>query len=680
MKNLNSQQKDSVAYINGPLLVLAGAGTGKTTIITEKIVHLVDSFFAQPQQILAVTFTNKAANEMRHRVAEKIGDIHKNIWLGTFHAIALRILRHHATEILSSNNFNIIDVEDQFKILKKVIIDFEVDIKEYPVKNYQYQIERLKDKALLPEDISEQDNSYLPFFKNIYQQYQKQLQKNNVLDFGDILLYNIKIFQKNPDVAKYYKDKFSYILVDEYQDTNRAQYQWLLHIINNNENICCVGDDDQSIYSWRGAEIANILKLEKDFPKVKIIKLEENYRSTKNILEVAAKVIKENQDRHDKTLWTNNDNGNEVLLKSFESGKIEAQEIANQIKNYEGNLNDIAILFRAGYQTRIFEEVFINSSVAYKIIGGLRFYERKEIKDVISYLRIVLNPHNDIAFERIINLPRRGVGKVAMDKLLIIANKQDISLFSAIKVEINNNIAKKPLVDLVMQIENWQKSFSDSYNLADLARDILEDCGYLKMWQLQKTPEAQSRYENLQEFINSLKDFTTIEQFLEHISLISDSEDAQNHKPMVNLMTVHAAKGLEFENVFIPGLEEGIFPNSKSFFEPKAIEEERRLLYVAITRAKKNLFLSFALGRFKYGSWENTISSRFINNIRICDDDFSQGDNSVISDIEDKSFAIGSKVFHKKFGHGIIKAIEDNKGKIFFSNFGLKTIMLEFLI
>jgi DNA helicase-2/ATP-dependent DNA helicase PcrA len=621
-QGLNPQQQEAVKYTDGPLLILAGAGTGKTTVIIEKITYLIDSFFAQPNEILAVTFTNKAANEMRHRIASKIGEIEKNIWIGTFHSIALRILRRHAAEVFDSINFNVIDAEDQFKILKKTAIDAGVDLKDYPIKNYQYQIERLKDKALLPEDISYKNEYNLPEFTKIYTQYQNQLRRNNFVDFGDILLYNIKIFQKNPEIAKYYQNKFSYILVDEYQDTNRAQYQWLLHITNKKQYICCVGDDDQSIYSWRGAEIANILKLKKDFPKAKIIKLEENYRSTKNILQIASKIIKENHERHDKTLWTNGDQGSEVVLKSFSSDKKEAQGIANIIKNIDSDFRNIAILFRAGYQTRIFEEVFINSSIPYQIIGGLRFYERKEIKDAISYLRISLNPNNNLAFERIINLPRRGVGKVAMDNLLQISSNQNCSLFEAVKFEIEKGKVKRPLKDLLMQINLWQQALKNDYNLANLAQNILTDCGYFQMWKAQKTPEAQSRAENLQEFINSLKDFENLEQFLEHVSLVSDNENKQNQTSMVNLMTVHAAKGLEFENVFIPGLEEGIFPNSKAMFEEKSIEEERRLLYVAVTRAKKNLFLSFARGRFKYGSWENSISSRFIKDIVISGDNF----------------------------------------------------------
>ena len=678
MQSLNSQQQEAVLCVDRPLLILAGAGTGKTTVIIEKITHLINSFFAQPHEILAVTFTNKAANEMRQRIAKKIGDSEKNIWIGTFHSMALRILRRHAQEIFDSINFNVIDAEDQFRILKRVIVEAGVDLKEYPVKNYQYQIERLKDKALLPEDIANNSHSNLPKFYQIYCQYQHQLKKNNAIDFGDIILYNIKIFQKKPEIAAYYQDKFSYILVDEYQDTNRAQYQWLLCLVNKNQYICCVGDDDQSIYSWRGAEVANILKLEKDFPRIKIVKLEENYRSTKNILHIASKIIKENQDRHDKTLWTSGQQGSEVVLKSFVNDKQEAEAIANNIKDLAVDYGDIAILFRAGYQTRIFEEIFINASVPYKIIGGLRFYERKEIKDAITYLRIALDPNNDLAFERIINLPKRGVGKVAMEKLSQIANHRQCSLFEAVEFELDQGRVKAPLKNLITQIHFWREALKNNYNLVDLAQNILTECGYLQMLNVQNTPEAYSRAENLQEFINSLKDFINLEQFLEHISLVSDNENTQNQTSMVNLMTVHASKGLEFDSVFIPGLEEGVFPSNKAMFDEKAIEEERRLLYVAITRAKKNLFLSFAQGRLKYGSWENSISSRFIKDIAISNEN-NQEFNQEIDNSKQEEVYIGKKVFHKKFGFGFVRSNIDNKVTVFFDKVGVKTIISEFL-
>jgi len=704
--NLNLTQKEAILHQGSPLLILAGAGTGKTRVLTERIIYLINSYLANPHQILAVTFTNKSAFEMKHRIASQIGDLSGNIWMGTFHSIATRILKRHPEIVGLKSDFSIIDADDSLRLIKKIAEDLHVDFKEFPAKNYQYQIERLKDKALFPENLSTNHMERLPKFLEVYQLYQSRLQSLNCADFGDLLLYNLKIFSKSPKTLEYYQQKFHHILVDEYQDTNNCQYQWLVKLAGSAQNICAVGDDDQSIYSWRGAEITNILRFEKDFINTKIIRLEQNYRSTHNILKAASYLIGHNKNRHKKTLWTNDIGGEKIKLLTFISDRMEATGIAEIIFNLQRvekiSLNNIAILVRAGYQTRSFEEMFMVSGLPYRIIGGLKFYDRKEIKDIIAYLRVVQNLSDDLALERIINLPKRGLGVAGLDKLMRKASNEKSSLFLAIKRSVLDKIlagkSKQTMGDLINNLEKWQSTIP-LVSLSELAKKILEDSGYIQMWQNEKTPEAATRLENLQEFVSSLADFESLAAFLDHISLVSDEKIDQNKnadKEMVTLMTVHSAKGLEFETVFIPGLEDGVFPSSRAMQERNGTEEERRLLYVAITRAKKLLYLSFAQNRFTFGQMQPALPSPFlrelpeevIDNCQILgQSNFSENKPAIKyyypenkTQKAQKDSIIGRRVFHQKFGYGKVLEVDGEKLKIKFEKADIKTIMQNFII
>ncbi len=702
--NLNPAQKEAVLHQGSPLLILAGAGTGKTRVLTERIIYIINAYLANPQQILAVTFTNKAAFEMKHRINLQIGDLANNIWMGTFHSIATRILKRHPEIVGLKSDFTIIDSDDSLRLIKQITIDLNIDSKEFPPKNYQYQIERLKDKALLPADLSNNSFERLPKFLEVYERYQNRLQALNCTDFGDLLLYNLKIFSASPEVLQYYQNKFQYLLVDEYQDTNNCQYQWLLKLAGKTQNICAVGDDDQSIYSWRGAEIANILRFEKDFSGTKIIRLEQNYRSTSNILKAASHLIKNNQHRHGKTLWTDSAKeniGEKIKLLTFMSDRMEATGIADIILDLQRkdkiNLNHIAILVRAGYQTRSFEEMFMSNGLPYRIIGGLKFYDRKEIKDAIAYLRIVQNYADDLALERIVNLPKRGLGEAGLDKLMNKARDEKSSLFLAIKRSVANNElkgkSKQALSDLINNLEKWQSSIS-LISLSDLAKQVLENSGYIQMWQNEKTPDADARVENLQEFAGSLAEFDSLAAFLEHVSLVSGDEKIDRNKEMVNIMTVHSAKGLEFEVVFIPGLEEGVFPSGRATQERNGMEEERRLLYVAITRAKKLLHLSFAQNRFTFGQMQVTLPSPFLRELpdEVIDSNQLWGRSNFTENkltvkhyyLGDKASTqeesmLGKRVFHQKFGYGKVLEVDGEKLKIKFEKSDVKMIMKNFI-
>ncbi len=590
---LNKEQKEAVLCTEGPLLVLAGAGTGKTRVLTKRIINIVNSYLASASAILAVTFTNKAAFEMRQRIEEEIGLEAKNIWSGTFHSIASRILKRHPEIVGLKSNFTIIDSDDQTRLIKQILKDLEIDIKSYPAKNYLYQIERYKDKFIKPEALADSYAHNLPQIAKIYKLYQNRLLELNSVDFGDLLFYNLEIFEKSQQVLEYYQNKFHYILVDEYQDTNNCQYLWLLKLAEKYKNICAVGDDDQSIYSWRGAEVKNILRFSKDFKDTRIIRLEQNYRSTPNILKAASYVIANNSNRHEKTLWSDQKGGDKVDLLSFFDDRGEASGVAKIINDLQpkSSLNEIAILVRAGYQTRLFEESFIANSLPYRIIGGLRFFDRKEIKDIIAYLRLVANEDDDLALQRIINLPKRGVGAAGLNKLLQKSRDINSSLFRGIKTESSLGNLKgksaKSLEKFISDLKNWQNLAQNS-SLSTLATKILEDSGYLQMWKNENTPDAAARVDNLIEFLSGLEDFSDLEEFLEHVSLVSGGKEDNLNKDMINIMTIHSAKGLEFDNVIIPGLEEGVFPSSRSLDEDSGVEEERRLFYVAMTRARKN--------------------------------------------------------------------------------------------
>jgi DNA helicase-2/ATP-dependent DNA helicase PcrA len=720
--NLNSNQEEAVLSTNGPLLVLAGAGTGKTKVLTSRIIHIINSNLASPLEILAVTFTNKAAAEMKKRIGQVVGEVVNNLWISTFHSIAARILRRHPEAVGLKSDFVIIDEDDQIRLLKQIIADFNIDNKQFPAKNYLNKISDFKDKAMNETKLSLSDNNlFLPKLGEVYRTYQYRLKSMNSADFGDLLLYNLEIFNASPDLLSYYQDKFRYILVDEYQDTNNCQYQWLLKLAKGHKNICCVGDDDQSIYSWRGANIANILSFEKDFSdensKPKIIRLEQNYRSSGNILKVASNIIDNNKQRHGKNLWTKSPPGEKVRLLSFVDDRAEASGIANLIKEKQQQnikLSHMAVLVRAGYQTRSFEEAFMYNSLPYKVIGGLKFYERMEIKDAIAYLKIAANLDNDLALSRIINVPRRGVGDVSINNLYQKAKSQSISLSWAIKNSIADNSLKgklkETLQSFILQLEDWRQKL-EILSLPEIAKLILNESGYIQSFKNENTLESAGRIENIEEFIRSLEEFSSLTEFLEYVSLIEARDDNFN-QDSISIMTVHGAKGLEFDLVFLPGLEDGIFPSAKSVDDKNGLEEERRLLYVAITRAKKELYLTYAQSRYMYGESQIALPSRFLkelpeeqidfqdcsflrrsqssyvpnfnksaNNFGFKKNTFSQ---SNLSDNKNDNYGkddglVGKRVFHQKFGYGKITAIDGAKFEINFDKTGSKTIVKDFV-
>jgi DNA helicase-2/ATP-dependent DNA helicase PcrA len=730
LNNLNPPQLEAVTNTDGPLLVLAGAGTGKTRVLTSRIIHIVNSYLASPFQILAVTFTNKAAAEMKKRIGEVIGDQVNNLWVGTFHAIAARILRRHPEIVGLRNDFTIIDADDQTRLLKQILTDFNIDTKQYPAKNYLAKISRFKDQANSPQsaDFAASEMN-LPRLKDVYETYQYRLKSMNAADFGDLLLYNLEIFAKAPEVLSYYQDKFRYILVDEYQDTNNGQYRWLLHLAALHKNICCVGDDDQSIYSWRGANIANILRFEKDFKDAKVIRLEQNYRSTANILKAADSVISNNKERHGKTLWTDIGHGEKIRVLSFSDDRMEAATITSTIRNSLSLKkfipNQIAILVRAGYQTRSFEEAFIAASLPYRIIGGMKFYERLEIRDAIAYLRICANPDDDLALSRIINVPKRGVGDTAVANLYEKSKQEGKPLLAVIKKSLEENSikgkAKESLKEFIEKIEKYHAQIG-LLNLSELAKSMLNDVGYIQMWKSENSIEAQGRLENIEEFINSLSDFSNMIEFLEYASLV-EAKDEKNLQDAISVMTVHAAKGLEFDLVFVPGLEDGVFPSSKSVEERNGLEEERRLMYVAITRARKELILTFAKSRYVFGDYQMQMPSRFLKELPEDEIKFeevgfgsqyaysSQSENNfrnnssanwghsfssspsfkkpvgtfssyqkpISSSAKMEDGISGKRIFHQKFGYGKVVNIDGNKLEIEFEKTGRKTVMKDFV-
>jgi DNA helicase-2/ATP-dependent DNA helicase PcrA len=739
LADLNPPQLEAVNTTSGPLLVLAGAGTGKTRVLTSRIIHIVNSGLASPYQILAVTFTNKAAAEMKKRIGEVIGEQVNSLWVGTFHSIAARILRRHPEIVGLRNDFTIIDTDDQTRLLKQILTDFNIDAKQFPAKNYLAKISRFKDQVLTPKNINVgNEDMNLPRLRDVYETYQSRLKSMNAADFGDLLLYNLEIFASAPETLGYYQDKFRYILVDEYQDTNNAQYRWLLYLAATHKNICCVGDDDQSIYSWRGANIANILRFEKDFKDAKVVRLEQNYRSTANILKAADAVISNNKERHGKTLWTDIGIGEKVKVFSFLDDRSEAATITGTIKNAvekkKFSADQIAILVRAGYQTRSFEEAFIAASLPYKIIGGMKFYERMEIRDAIAYLRICANPSDDLALSRIINVPKRGVGDTAVSSLYEKSKQDGTPLFATLKKSLAENLikgkAKESLKILIEQIEKYNSQIG-SVNLSELAKSLLNEVGYIQMWKAENSLEAQGRIENIEEFIISLADFSSMIEFLEYVSLV-EARDEKNLQNAVSVMTVHAAKGLEFDLVFVPGLEDGVFPSARSVEERGGLEEERRLMYVAITRARKELVLTFAKSRFVFGDYQAQLPSRFLQELPESDvhfeeinfggeflhsqKNYSQNyENSswknnppspkgfggqarfdkgfgAANSYQNKSFTkpaisgskmedgiSGKRIFHQKFGYGKVVNVDGNKLEIEFEKTGRKTVMKDFV-
>ena len=650
---LNKEQRAAVLNINGPTLVVAGAGSGKTKVLTSKLAYLVQQKKAWPNQILCVTFTNKAAKEMRDRVLKVLdGKINSLSWLGTFHSISVKFLRRHAEAVGIKSNFTILDVDDQKKLIRNISKGENIDSKKISPQFILAMIDQWKNKGLLPDEIKlTKKNIFENQILKIYKVYQTKIRDLNSCDFGDLILYCVKLFENNPDIRKIYSDNFKYILVDEFQDTNFIQSKWLKLIVGDNQNICCVGDDDQSIYSWRGAEIKNFLEFDKVYPKCKIFRLEQNYRSTKNILDSASYLISHNKDRLGKKLWSEGEDGDLVKLNCYKNGKEEAQVVGdfieNDVKN-KNSLNEIAILVRAIYQTREFEERFLKIGINYRIIGGIKFYERAEVKDAICYLRIINQKFDDLAFERVLNVPKRGLGEATTKQLHEFSTKNKICLEDSSRKLLQLN-QFKPKVKTVIKhfldlITKWRSDLKKNKHF-DLLKIVLDDSGYSEMLKNKKDLENENRIENLKELLRAMHEYDNLQGFLEHVALAT-SIDQEWEDEKVNIMTMHASKGLEFETVFLPGWEEGLFPHQKSLEEKGdlALEEERRLAYVGITRAKKRAFVSFAMQRSWHGEWMDSLPSRFVNElpeeniekndepIKEVNDDFDFNQDNLIDD------------------------------------------------
>ncbi len=741
IKGLNAPQREAVLATEGPVLMLAGAGTGKTAALTSRLAHIIATRLAWPSEILAVTFTNKAAREMKERVGRIIGDAVEGMpWLGTFHAIGAKMLRRHAELVGLQSNFTILDTDDQLRLMKQLIIAAELDEKRFTAKALGGLIDSWKNKGLTPADIDAGESERFGNGRGgeLYAAYQARLKAVNACDFGDLLLHVLTILKNNRDVLESYQDRFKYILVDEYQDTNAVQYLWLRLLAQKRKNICCVGDDDQSIYSWRGAEVTNILRFEKDFPGAKIVKLEQNYRSTPHILAAASGVIAHNGSRLGKELWTDEPEGEKVDVIGVWDGLEEARRVGEMIETHQrdqGSLDDVAILVRAQFQTRAFEDRFISIGLPYKIIGGFRFYERAEIRDALAYLRLVNQPNDDLAFERIVNTPKRGLGDKAVAKVQMLARAQNIPLtHAAARILDSDELtpqARRALGVLVADIASWRDRANDLPH-ADLARAILDESGYTAMLQAEKSAEAAGRLENLTELARAMEEYETLGAFLEHVSLVMDNEAAAD-TAKVTIMTIHAAKGLEFVRTFLVGWEEGVFPSQRALDEGglASLEEERRLAYVAITRAQRRCTIFHAANRQIYGQWTSSIHSRFIAELpeehinsetsmaggeslwranwaqaadpfahinrgtgrgpgwqRAAGSDYSSQPTRIVEargsavSLGNKGrddVSVGLRVFHTKFGYGIIAEIEGNKLEIDFESAGRKRVMDSFI-
>ena len=744
MDGLNPAQREAVEALQGPVLMLAGAGTGKTRALTARIAHLLATGTARPNEILSVTFTNKAAREMKNRVGAYLGaQIEGMPWLGTFHAICVKLLRRHAELVGLKTSFTILDTDDQIRLLKQLIVAADIDEKRWPARQLSHLIDGWKNRALTPEKVPPAEaGAFNHAGQELYAQYQDRLRALNAVDFGDLLLHMLTIFQTHEDVLEQYRRWFRYILVDEYQDTNTAQYLWLRLLAGGHKNICCVGDDDQSIYGWRGAEVGNILRFEKDFPGARVIRLEQNYRSTPHILAAASGVIATNEGRLGKTLWTEMDEGEKVRLIGHWDGEEEARWIGEELESMQGGtrglrpmtLNEAAILVRASHQMRAFEDRFLTIGLPYRVIGGPRFYERMEIRDAMAYFRLAVSPDDDLAFERIVNTPKRGLGDKAQGKIIQAARANGVSLHEGARLIVAaKEIGGKggtQLKALVEGIDRWHAEVRQGrLSHIELAERILDESGYTEMWQNDKTPEAPGRLENLKELVKALESFENLQGFLEHVSLIMDNE-TEDTTEKVTIMTLHAAKGLEFPAVFLPGWEDGLFPSQRSMDETglKGLEEERRLAYVGITRAEEVCTISFAANRRVYGQWQSALPSRFIDELpeahvevltapglyggqqaqvssgleaaaqradaynspgwrrlqaRSGERGTSQPRESrtTVIDLEAVSaFTEGDRVFHKKFGYGTITGIEGDKLDIAFEKAGTKKVVAKFVV
>jgi len=624
IENLNKEQKEAVLSTEGPNLIVAGAGSGKTRVLTTRLIHIINQKKAWPNQILCVTFTNKAAKEMQNRVMEYVKGSSTAIpWLGTFHSMSVKFLRRHAEALDYKSNFTILDTDDQKKLIRNIVKGEDLDAKKFSPQLIMYHIDQWKNKGLLPKDVKlEKAGSIIKAVLKVYEIYQNKAKDLNAFDFGDLILFCVKLFEEHKDIREIYQKNFKYILVDEFQDTNFIQNKWLNLLVNNDENICCVGDDDQSIYSWRGAEIKNFLTFDKIYKKCKVFKLEQNYRSTKNILETASNLISNNSNRVGKKLWSSANQGELVKLNCYRTGKEEAQGISDVIeqkvrKKY--SLNEVSILVRAIYQTREFEERFLQVGIGYRVLGGIKFYERAEIKDAVAYLRIINQKFDDLALERVIGSPKRGVGESTLNQIYTFGKTNKLcledSIIKIIELGKFKPKIKTTLNHLINLINKWRKA-SINMKHFDLLKLVLDESGYSSMLKSKKDLENENRLENLKELLRAMQDYDNLQSFLEHVALAT-SIDQEWEGAKVNLMTMHAAKGLEFDVVFLPGWEEGLFPHQKSLEEKGdfALEEERRLAYVGITRAKKEAYLSFAMKRAYHGDWMDALPSRFINEI-----------------------------------------------------------------
>ncbi len=713
LAGLNEAQRDAVEATDGPVLVLAGAGTGKTRVLTTRFAHILLSGKAFPNQILSVTFTNKAAREMRDRVAKILGQPAEGLWLGTFHALSARMLRRFAERVGLTSSFSILDTDDQLRLLKQVMEAARIDAKRWPANALMAQIQRWKDKGFLPGEIPASEATDFAGGKAeaLYRAYQDRLRTLNATDFGDLLLLTVHLLKTDPEVLATYHRMFRYILVDEYQDTNLVQYYWLRLLAQARKNICCVGDDDQSIYSWRGAEIENILKFERDFPGAKIVRLEANYRSTVPILAAASALIAHNEGRLGKTLHAGRADaaGDPVEVVALWDSEEEARMIGGRVESFwrSGHkLAEIAILVRAGFQTRAFEERMLVLGIPYRIVGGLRFYERAEVRDAIAYLRVLAQPADDLAFERIVNVPKRGVGDGAMRTMHEAARAADLPLHATTEKLLAEGGFKGKLREslrtLLAGFADWRSVLAAKGPVAAL-EVILEESGYLAMWKADKSPDAPGRLENLKELVRALADFETLAEFLEHVALVTEVEE-QAGADKLSMMTLHGAKGLEFDTVFLPGWEEGIFPNQRTLDEGgnKSLEEERRLAYVGITRARQRAIISHAANRRIYANWQSSIPSRFIDElpedaIRHTGSALPQGTRTqaftsfpvtarrpeaatpTISIAAADRIPVGARVFHQKFGYGRVTAAEDDRLDINFEISGDKRVLSRFV-
>ena len=624
LDDLNKEQKEAVLNTEGPNLIVAGAGSGKTRVLTTRLAYIINEKKAWSNQILCVTFTNKAAKEMQNRVMSYVSGTSNAVpWLGTFHSISVKFLRRHAEALGFKSNFTILDTDDQKKLIRKIIKAEDLDAKKFSPQLIMYHIDRWKNKGLLPKDIKlERPNPIEKIILKVYEIYQTKTKDLNACDFGDLILYCVKLFEEHGDIREIYTKNFKYILVDEFQDTNFIQNKWLKLLVNDKQNICCVGDDDQSIYSWRGAEIKNFLTFDQIYKNCKVFKLEQNYRSTKNILETASHLISNNTNRVGKKLWSSATQGDLVKLNCYQTGKEEAEGVGdilehNLKKKY--SLNNISILVRAIYQTREFEERFLKIGIGYRVLGGTKFYERAEIKDAVSYLRIINQKFDDLALERVIGAPKRGIGESTLNQIYTFGSQNKTCLEdSIIKILLLDQFKPKiktSLSQLINMIHKWREE-SKKIKHYDLLKLILDESGYSSMLKNKKDLENENRLENLKELLRAMRDYDNLQSFLEHVALAT-SIDQKWDGAKVNLMTMHAAKGLEFDVVFLPGWEEGLFPHQKSLEEKGdfALEEERRLAYVGITRAKKEAYISFAMKRSYHGDWMDALPSRFINEI-----------------------------------------------------------------